>query len=344
MIETQVTYQDDVYQANVEKPDYPTLGDDYLPRNVHLHIEYGRHENAQDFESTGVLLPNADIYIPEWPVAKPEDLQFMRRVVQSNHTNFLKLVDHTVQHPFRRAELEALRGSFKQVVLVDTLEGELDHAKIIRAVERDVHEIKPDFEDALLQAFSDKAITVFEAGLARDVIVLEKLGPALHAALKANPKLAKKEQIVTLMRYGAAHWPISERLSNSAVANQLSTSSSYSAGAITLRERLFKRLETRLVTDAALPRKLVAAMFAIGNCRLMPCDGSVPDQKTVDMDNAFASLVLRDDIEEVARETHRFMMGTSNEADKNNISVRQEAAHNSPCIDVEAELNSLFSS
>jgi hypothetical protein len=213
----EITFDGKYYHAPVEPVEYPEIEEGYLPKNVHLHFDFGKHETRRDFQHTAEKLDKVDIYIPESPDSTSDISILYKYVTEVDPQTFQQLIDRFDKEAFWYAELEALCGTNKLVVLADTSEED----NIPGWPENP--SVSDSLDSTLLGLLSFiKEVTYVEER--RNAAILSKLGSIINRAVDEHPELQHQENVQVLFRLGSVHESIYAKLIQSKAELNVSAS------------------------------------------------------------------------------------------------------------------------
>lgn len=314
MTNPEITFDGEYYHAPFEAIEYPAIEEGYLPENVHVHFNFGAHATKEDFIGTAELLNSADIYIPEAANHGHEELQFYQRLVKSNRLNAAKLMARYSLDPFSQAQSEALAGTYKTVLLIDSSEDDRLY------IPSETFDLSPPLETALRGLF----VIMFQHAQAwrkRDSIMITKLGPGISRAIENHPKLKDKDEVRVLVRLGAAHETIYQFLSNNLVTqNQVSATHQYPCPEIYKLLRPFDEhglvnRNRKIASNQPISRQIVLTSFIINTITMILNKAQIGDKSPSLPGNLLEVLLSTGQLDEVADLTRRVASDTASSAD-----------------------------
>ncbi|MEK7600211.1 MAG: hypothetical protein AAB462_04220 [Patescibacteria group bacterium] len=200
--------------AEIEAPNYPEIGHDYLPDNVVVHFHFGPHAAAEHVDTVKELLPKADIVVPElhgWNEANISDYRAISRGDQKALDRLTQ--DNPYDHlaAYRHEMYRALFDKWKPVIFIDASE---DEAKALgkNPTHTLLGTVVTTNLDETLQNYS-RLITGFaKQSEARNQMMIGNLGTKVTDIVTGHPKLKSKPQVNVLATLGSLHLPMYEYL------------------------------------------------------------------------------------------------------------------------------------
>ena len=315
MAKPNVHFDGEAFYAPFEKPEYPEITAEYLPSNVHVHFDFGRHLTRGDFEPTLPKFSACDIYIPEAAGHTERWEQITRRVSRGDDKLYKQLKMNTEydNDTFEAAEFEAIFASHKPIIFIDASSEETTNAyeddnnlnaRIASGF------ISPD--EAIAYMYEQDYRTAYDEAN-RDRIMLENLGPKICGLLNRNPRLEAKDEVFVLMRLGATHYPVYTHLAQSPyTATHVSAETVSYRMLTTILSRIEDKVKLLIEDNQKIPRHTILAhsvSFAMED--LMPLTTSEPEQLTqeIAIRNIITNTLLASGAEEAALLVGRFAHG-----------------------------------
>lgn len=263
MINPEITFDGEYYHVPFEPIEYPEIKEGYLPGNVNLHFDFGKHDTRADFEWSAEMLKQADIYIPEYPFYTSQDVKLIKTITKSSPHNFKKLEGKLSADAFGYAQFQALRGTYKTVVMADiSKEDGLSLPTLNYPISLDL--------DATLEKILPKVLNFVEVNEKRNSIIISNLGPKISESIECHPRLRDQEQVNALMRIGSLHKVIYAELAQSPHTNLQVSARTQFVGHTDLYTRT--DLYEPIATSQPISRQLVLLHFigstTMGMCRI----------------------------------------------------------------------------
>ena len=284
MAELKFEFDGDAFSAPFDMPEYPEISDGYLPPNVHIHVDYGRHERRDDLAPTIPKFDACDIYIPEAAGYDEDWVRTTRRLARGDARLMKRLQGLSLYDPdtFEAAELDLMFGSEKPMLFVDGNAGQTTNAY----QDDEIVEIAKasgfaSFNEAIAYMFKlDFDTTRDEVN--RDRIMLENLGPKIGRLIAMMPRLQVKDEVLVLMRLGTAHYRVFDHLSKSpASRDQVSAETVNYRTQVAIVNRTEEDLTSRIIENQKVPRQLIIEHTIVnGIHQIFPVTATDPDELT----------------------------------------------------------------
>ncbi len=214
------------YERSLELPPFPEFGAAYLPQNVSVHFHFTPHRTEEQFDEAAALLRASDVFIPEavaWTERQLKDLNDVSRGRDRALAIFEAALGGSVNAEWTLAGCRALFGTRKPVLFIDADESRKDLA--VGDFDRLYRRAASREPQLTMQRLADAAAHVAQVSYARDVIMGERLGPAVSQLVSDHPKLADKEDVRVLTALGFTHTQLCDALRHSpAVADRITSS------------------------------------------------------------------------------------------------------------------------
>jgi len=325
MVKPDVQFDGEAFFAPFEIADYPHITDGYLPPNVHIHIDFGRHVLRDDFTPTLPKFAGCDVYIPEAAGYSEAWEQSVRRVVRGDPKLKRRMENRPDFNPdiFESAEFDAMFDSHKPILLVDGTAKQTTSAyEDDDAVAARVAAGFRDQEEALEYMYhQDYSATYDEAS--RDRIMLQNLGPKIGSLIKKIPRLQVKDEVIVLMRLGAMHYPVFTQLvQNPATVSQVSAETVNFRNRLGVDGRIEEKIKQLIETNQKVSRKLLR-MHAIANAvdSLFPVRAKdlLQESERMSIRNTLTEILITSGAEEALELLGRVGCGDATPADQQRL-------------------------
>lgn len=208
----------------------PTLPENYLPDNVHVHIHQGMHLTAEHFESGRDFFEKADVYIPESAGWSPKILKEINAISKGDRKKYLREVEYQKGSDiaeYQLAKLGAIYRSYKPILFADIQKG--DPRDIPYWVTFDKYaKLYDGTVPGTIMALTGSVDEIARTAVIRDAIIVENLGKEVTALLARHHKLAAKPEVKVLVTLGDGHKNVFDALTNNPqTKNRVSGSTLY---------------------------------------------------------------------------------------------------------------------
>jgi hypothetical protein len=216
------------YERSLELPPFPEFDAAYLPQNVSVHFHFTPHRTEEQFDEAAVLLQTSDVFIPEavaWTERQLKDFNDISKGRDRALAKFETALGGSVNGEWALAGCRALFGTRKPVLFIDADDSRKD--LLIGDFDRLYRRAASREPQLTMQRLADAAAHVAQVSYSRDVIMGERLGPAVSQLVDNHPKLADKEDVRVLIALGFTHTQLYDALCHSPAVADCITSSTW---------------------------------------------------------------------------------------------------------------------